>query len=383
MMSRRAFLRLVSTASAGVGALAALGRVYGQASAAAQVINLTTDLGVPADGRDVSALIPGALARVPQGATVVFQPGGRYGIAGTVRLANLANLTKAGQGAVLVRAERSAHRTRYIEIEGCRNLTIEGLELAGSERDWRYEGGVEFQPGYYLRGNDAVVLRDLYVHHVGGDGIQVHGRVQDPARNITIEQVRVEFARRQGITLTNCEGVVVQDCSIAWIGRSGFAVEPYAADWYSNRVTIRRCKATHLNNYVLAAGGDGRHDGLVFERNEGIGGLGFALIGNRNAPPATGVVIAGNRYTWDDPEHRQRRNLSDFHVRAGDAVTITDNVLTFNSETAVEILAPAGIVRGNTFAGVNEGLLISRGVEATGNTVTTRKGRPAPTRVSS
>jgi hypothetical protein len=382
MMTRRAFLRLAGATGAGLGALAALGRAYGQAPGAARPVNLTADLGVPADGSDVSALIPRALARVPQGSTVVFQSGGRYGLAGALRLEGLANLTLSGRGAALVRTTPSGRRVRHVEIEGCRALTIEGLELAGPERDWRYEGGVEFQPGFYLRGNDGVILRDLYVHHVGGDGIQVHGRVQDPARNITIERVRVEFARRQGITLTNCDGVVVQDCALAWIGRSGFDLEPYAADWYSNRITIRRCRVTHLNNYLLAAGGDGRHDGLIFERNEGVGGLGFALIGTRTAPPATGVVVTGNRYTWDDPEHRQRRNLSDFHVRAADAVTVTDNVLTFNSETAVEILAPAGVVRGNTFAGVNEGLVVGRGVEASGNTVTTRKGQPAPTRVS-
>jgi hypothetical protein len=382
MMTRRAFLRLAGVAGVGLSALAITGRAHGQAPAAGRAIALTTDLGVPADGSDVSALIPRALARVPAGSTVVFQQGGRYGIAGALRLENLVNLTLSGSGAALVRTAPSARRARHVEIEGCRNLTIEGLELAGPERDWRYEGGVEFQPGFYLRGNDKVVLRDLYVHHVGGDGIQVHGRVQDPARNITIERVRVEFARRQGITLTNCDGVVVQDCSISWVGRSGFDLEPYGADWYSNRITIRRCKVTHLNNYILAAGGDGRHDGLLFERNDGLGGLGFALIGNRSAPPATGVVVTGNRYTWDDPDYRQRRNLSDFHLRAGDAVTVTDNVLTFNSETAVEILAPAGVVRGNTFAGVNEGLLVGRGVEATGNTVTTRKGQPAPTRVS-
>jgi hypothetical protein len=380
--SRREFLIGAGAAGVGLAATAAI-PVWAQTSpsGASRAINLTSDLGVPADGSDVSTQFAAALSRVPPGSTVVFQPKGRYGIS-SVRLENLAGLVLVGQGAIIARLPVRDRRARPFELFDCRSITIEGLEIAGTETDWRYSEAVEFQPGIAIRGGEGFVLRDLHIHNVGGDGISIHATRNGVARSILIERVRVEYARRQGITLAQCDRVVVQDCSIAWVGRSGFDAEPYAESWSASRITIQRCRVTHLNNYVLAAGGAGRHDGLVFQNNEGIGGIGFALIATRRSPPATGVVIENNRYTWDDPEYRQRRSLSDFQIYASDAVAVTGNQMEFNSGSAVEIHAPAGVVRNNAFKGVNEGLVLGRGIQASDNVVTTRKGDPAPIRVA-
>lgn len=346
---------------------------------------LTADLGVPGDGTtECSLLIGQALQSVAAGSTVVCDAP-RYLINGTMGFVNLSNITLQGNGTTFFRTEGHGTPRRprpYIYVDGYSNLTLTDLTVEGFEPTWTYAREIEFDAGFRIQVGNGLLIRNVSVHRVAGDGFQILGRL-DPtlaARNVTLDGVRVDSARRQGITLTNCDGVLVQGATIAWVGRSAFDIEPYGPRWYSNRITIRRCRATHIRNYFVAASGEGRHDGILLEENECIGSLGFGIIGTDEVP-ATGVIVRNNRLNWNDPQLVQARNLGDLRIRASDPVSVTGNTLIFRSETSVDIWAPSGWVTRNTFAGVNEGLRLIGGVRGADNTVTRMNGRPAPIQV--
>ncbi|MDR7417949.1 MAG: right-handed parallel beta-helix repeat-containing protein [Armatimonadota bacterium] len=399
-MTRRRFLKEVGVAAAGLGALAGVPSLALAQGGVTRVVptpgptatpaptrtyRLTADLGVPGDGRtECSLLIGQAMQRVPAGSTVVCDAR-RYLINGTLGFVGLRDITLQGNGTTFFRTEGHGTPTRprpYVYVDEYSNLTLLDFTVEGFETVWTYSYDTEFDGGFRIRSGNGLLIRNVFVHHVGGDGFQIQGRLDRTraARNVTLDAVRVNYARRQGITLTNCDGVVVQGALITWTGRSAFDAEPYAPTWYSDRITVRRCRATHILNYFMAAAGEGRHDGMLLEDNECIGGLGLGVIGT-NSVPATGVVVRNNRLHWSDPELVQRRNLGDLHIRASDAVSVTGNHLVFRSETSVDIWAPSGWVANNTFAGVNGGLRLIGGVRGSNNTVTRMSGAPAPIQV--
>jgi hypothetical protein len=346
----------------------------------ARTYRLTADLGVPGDGvTEASALIATALAGVPAGSTVVCDAP-RYRINGSVLLRNLSGITLEGNGTVFYREGGNGTPRRplpYIELDTFWNVQMADFSIQGFEPDWRYSAETEFDSGLRIRSGTGLAVRNVSVSRVGGDGVNILGRVSNPSRNVLVDGVRVDWARRQGMSVRNCDGVTIQDSFITWTGRSGIDIEPYATTWYANNVIIRRCRLAHIHNWIIAGGGAGRHDGHLIEEVDSVGGLGFALIGNYQTA-ATRVVIRNNRHTWDDPEYRQTRSLSSLRVRASDAVEISGNILTFRSGGAVEVRAPAGWVTRNTFAGVKEGLLLIGGVQGADNIVLNRDGQPAP-----
>jgi hypothetical protein len=385
-VSRREFLRGLGLAAAAASGAAALSGLSGSllrpmtAGAAVRTYRLTADLGVPGDGvTEASALIATALARVPAGSAVVCDAS-RYLINGTVLLQNLSGITLDGNGTVFYRegGNGTPRRPRpYIELDTFSNVQMFNFSIQGFEPDWRYSTETEFDSGLRIRSGTGLAVRNVSVSRVGGDGVNILGRVSRPNRNVLVDGVRVDWARRQGMSVRNCDGVTIQNSFITWTGRSGIDIEPYDTTWYADNVTIRRCRLAHINNWIIAGGGAGRHDGHLIEEVDSVGGYGFALIGNYQTS-ATRVVIRNNRHTWDDPEYRQTRSLNSLRVRASDAVTISGNVMTFRSGGAVEVRAPAGWVTRNTFAGVADGLLLIGGVRGADNIVLNRYGQPAP-----
>jgi hypothetical protein len=221
------------------------------------------------------------------------------------------------------------------------------------------------------------LIEDVYVHNIGGDSVQGSAGAQ----NVVVRRLTARYIRRQGVSFNNGSGFTLEDSNLEWVGRSIIDIEPYAATWVGDNIVLRRNTAQHFTNYFLAAGGDGSHNGMTVEDNNATGGLGFGIIGTTTR--ATRVVVRRNTYYWNDPDYVRGTNLGDFAIRASDNVVVEDNNFRFNSETSVDIFAPGGNIQRNTFAGVDDGLLVDTGgtpqnITVQGNTVTTRSGSPAP-----
>lgn len=351
-------------------------------------IDATTDLRIPYDGRDISLILPQALARVPPGSTVYFEPNGRYGIESELSLRGLVNITLIGQGARFVRTTAGVESGIHWRIANSSNVVARNFEIAGKETTWTYSPIVEFDAGVRIESSQNITLEDFYIHHVGGDAVQGHSGAQ----NVVVRRLRADNIRRQGVSFNNGDGFTLEDSDFKWIGRSVIDIEPYAPDWVANNVILRRNTATHFVNYFIAGGGAGQHNGMTIEDNTATGGLGFGLVGGSYTDPNTGamvwvpatrVAIRGNTYTWNDPEVVQSRDLTSFSLRASDSILIENNNWTFRDGYDIEFRAPSGIIRNNIFAGVNGGMLVDTGgspqnMTVQNNTVTRQNGAAAP-----
>lgn len=358
-------------------------------------VDLTTDLHIPYSGQDVSLILAQALARVPAGSVVYAEPNGVYGLEQECTLQGLSGIMFIGQGARFQRTLSERQANIFFNLRTCANLAFEDLEIAGNEPTWTYSGAVEYAAGFRVgRGSRNIRIgglgsryplygrpHDIYVHHIGGDAIQGDGVSED----ILAQRVAVSYCRRQGMSFNNNRRVLVQDCAFEWIGRSIIDFEPYTSTWVADAVTVRRIYATHFYNYLIAAAGDGSHEGTLIEDCEAVGGLGFGIIGSSNRV-ATNVIVRRNRYTWDDPGLVQTRNLGDIMVRCSTDVDIHDNDMTFLSGTSADFFVAGGKIAWNTFRGVQNGMVVDTGGfperldpnPATSNIVLNRSGQPAP-----
>jgi len=349
-------------------------------------LDASGDLRLPANGRDISLILPQALSRVPSGSTVYLAPKGRYGVEQTMTISGLKDVTIVGQGAVFTRSPEGA-RGPYFVLSNCENLTISGIEVAGSETDWHYGRASEFDAGFRVQGSRNIALQDVNVHHIGGDAVQ-----GQTAQNVSVRMLRASFVQRQGVSFNDGKGFTLEDSSFEWIGRSIIDVEPYTPTWATADIAIRRNTARHFMNFFFAGGGAGRHDGVTIEDNTITGGFGFILLGatvknadgTRTPVPATGVSILRNRYDYRDPALVQTRNLDAFVVAASDRVVVRDNDFNFLSENAMRIVAPTASVTHNRFIGVDGGLIIDTGTPSclsmSDNVIARRSGdRVGPT----
>lgn len=352
-------------------------------------VDATADLHVPADGSDVSLILPQAIRTLKAGTTVTLQPKGRYGLKQPMQLTGIRNLKIDGRGAVFSRGEDSS-RGPYIAVDECSGLGISNIEIAGKETTFRYARAAEFEPGIAVTASKDVTLEDIRVHDVGGDAVQSGRHTQ----NLVVRRLDADHTRRQGVSFNDGDGFTLEDSTFEWIGRSVIDVEPYRSNWSANNVVIRRNRATHFTNFFLAAAGDGPHQGMVVENNSVVGGLGFATIGNyrknadgtRTPVPAHGVVIRGNQYDFADPANVQNRNLTALNVVADDDVVIADNSLRFFCEDSVVIASQTAHVSHNRLSGVDTGLDIRTLSPACptvlDNEITDRRGGPAATTIT-
>ena len=99
--------------------------------------------------------------------------------------------------------------------------------LVGDRTTHRGKGG-EWGMGIYVRGAREVTLSGVRVKDCWGDCVYV-GR---KAGRVTIENCSLEWGRRQGISVTGADSVVVRNCTISNVGGTN---PQYAIDVEPNR----------------------------------------------------------------------------------------------------------------------------------------------------
>jgi len=314
--------------------------------------------GATGDGvTDDTAAIQHAINTVAGSGETLLIPKGVYRINPTVdsgrnglRLGNRMTLRMA-PGAVLQATASSSESYTILSVSGVSDVTIIGGTLLG-ERNTHHGSTGEWGMGLSIFRARHIMVQDVTARDCWGDGFYIAAG----SRDVTLCRVISDHNRRQGLSITGADGVVVKDSifenTTGTPGESGLDIEPNRGDTVSN-VLITGC--TIRNN-----GGDGLSSGVPFA-NTGISFVrdividGNTISGNGIKPgskrPANGIVLANSSGT------RVTRNLCSNNIGRGIQMgrDANDTVCTGNTVTGTKGPPGVGIIedtsQGNTITG--------------------------------
>ena len=246
------------------------------ASPAVAGLDIRAAYGLAGNGvRDDAAGLQRAL-REQRGPLVL--PGGTYLIGTPVSVPSNTTLQLAPD-AVLRSAPGPWRYEGVLDVSQVSNVSISG-------------GGFEGGPGGAIYGinvldSTAVRIRDVRAVNFqpqafgGGDGIYVGG-VQQPSRQVVIENCRLADNVRQGISVTHADGVVIRGCHISGtrskMPGAGIDLEPNGGQ------SVRNVEV--IDNTLT-----GNHIGLLV-----LGEQGGNYLGDVRTIRISGNHLEGNRF---------------------------------------------------------------------------------------
>jgi len=205
-------------------------------------VDVTTYGATANDSTDDTASIQKA---INTGAATVIIPDGTYMINGGTKILPKSNqLIQMGKNTVLKAIPTSSAYYSIINLTDVKNVEISGGTIIGE----RYEHtGTTGEYGYGIsicNGTNNITIRDITIKDCWGDGIFI-GSGPTPARNIYLDNVICDNNRRQGMSITFAENVIVNNCTFkntnGTAPEAGIDVEPYAKDGYVKNVLIENC----------------------------------------------------------------------------------------------------------------------------------------------
>ncbi len=136
-----------------------------------------------------------------------------------------------------------------LRLEGD-NIFIRGDGLIEGDKSGHLGTSGEWGMGINVYGSNNVIIKGLKINNCWGDCIYIGGN----SRNVLIENCVLDNGRRQGISITNANGILVRDCTILNIGGTdpqyAIDVEPNSNDTVDNvaikRVEVFNCKGGFL-----------------------------------------------------------------------------------------------------------------------------------------
>jgi hypothetical protein len=196
---------------------------------------------IPADcSRDVAADIANWIASVPDNSTLVFAANGCYKTERPITVNNRVGLTFNGNGALFRRFEVSPVELQYpvgnrhFSFSGGSNITIRNMRVVGintvSDDPAHYPGYgsyhecFEFDHAFSFSGVTGIVVEDISVDAVYGDGVYLGGRNLN--RNARISRLTIDRNGRQGIGLAYVDGLLIENVTLLHSRRSGVDFEP-------------------------------------------------------------------------------------------------------------------------------------------------------------
>jgi hypothetical protein len=251
--------------------------------------------------RDVQKLLQAFIANVPDGSTIEFQKDGKYRLERTLYIRHKRELTFDGNGATIFATKRGALDRSQIRVRRgrdlvFRDLVVRGVNPNGGLSDDAYVKKLAFQHGFRLEGVNGVELDDVRVTDVYGDCVYIgRDKRKHASRDVWIHDSTFARNGRQGIGITDAQGVVIEHNRFSDMRRATVDLEPNGHSWTVSKVFI-------LDNTV----GKGR---LLFVASHGQGPVDNVVI--------SGNVLHGHDLTVDvlPPEGERRSNW-----------VVTDNV---------------------------------------------------------
>jgi len=276
-------------------------------------VNVLTTGATPNDGTDDTGAIQTAVNQVSaHGSGTVLVPDGTYMINALVSVNLASNMTfKMTSGAILKAIPNAELGYSIIKISGKTNVQVTGGKVEGERHEHLTPGDYISSPDPYLYGQWGYGIdigNSSYISILGvtatecwGDGFLI-GEGPGPCSNITLDGVVADDNRRQGISITWADGVLIENSifknTIGQAPQSGMDIEPDPGGDYVRNVQI-------LNNQFL-----NNHN------------TGFVIF-SAGTPEVSNITVTGNTISgnwW---------GISTFNSRSG--ITISNNTITSSS----------------------------------------------------
>lgn len=293
---------------------------------------------------DVTAALNAFVAGVPNGSTIVFPAGGKYLLGQGIQLANRSGLTFEGNGTTLsVSPSVSGENLTSLFILGHRyggywtgtdsNITIRNFTLVGnSTTPGVYQPGMEYQNGVQVEDSSSVLLDNLTIRSVWGDGVRIGGT----SNGVVFRDSHVQSAGRNGATVSAGRNITIERVAFDKSGYVTFDVEPNYSYEVASNITFRDNTAGTWSDSFFAANyppgstvsdvtisgntvtGDSLYSYVTLQRRQNI-----VFTNNRSMVTAAGPVL---RFA---------------HV---DGLTVTGNVQPLSSGSLASISDCTGVI---------------------------------------
>lgn len=215
-----------------------------------------TKLGIANDGSDITK----KLNSLPSG--TYYFPAGRYGVNGFDTASDMWVGFKPKSNSTYIFAEDAVIKVLtngYPSYAGILlfnvtnvnliNPTVEGDRLT---HDFSIDSTHEWGHGILVVGGTGIVnIESPHIYDVTGDGIDIISESSD----VTITDILIERARRQGISIESAGTVVINGGTIRDISgaapASGIDIEPYEVDQHLDNITISNITTINTHQGLL------------------------------------------------------------------------------------------------------------------------------------
>jgi chitodextrinase len=271
-----------------------------------------------------TAAFQAAINQVAGSGGTVLVPDGTYMIDAVKRLFLKSNMTfRMTSGAIMKAMPTANPRYSLLRMDKASNINIIGGKLQGERAQHRGTGG-EFGHGIEINTGKNVVIEGVTSRDMWGDGFTIDYN----SSNVTVCSVTADNNRRQGLTITAANGVVIKNSvfknSNGTLPMSGIQIEPNLGQSTSN-VKI-------LNSQIL-----------------GNKGYGIKLVVPVSGS-ITNVTIDGNTIAGNSAPGKAAQGITINHTSGH---RITNNIVKNNYQDGLGLSNGANnnIVTGNTVTG--------------------------------
>ena len=168
----------------------------------------------------------------------------------------------------------------FIQLVNCTNTSVKNIEVDGNSQNFilggKY-GDVGFQlahDGLLIKNSSSIVIQNIYVHHMGRDGVQLSNITpqewQTADQKIVFKNCRFEYNGRQGFSWVGGSGLKMDNCKLSFTGRGKVSSPPGAGLDVEGEVGIIKngnfsnCEfIDNTGSGIVADGGSSR--GMNFE----------------------------------------------------------------------------------------------------------------------
>jgi hypothetical protein len=332
---------------------------------------------------DVTVALNNWLPTVPNNSTILFAKDGCYRVEGTLRVFDRRGLVFNGNGARIVQMTTPAASPKTTAhmwfVQGGSNITFRNFTLQGSNPTPNFDVNREWHGLFALTGVQTASITNVKATNAWGDFVILAPDTRNPAAHVTPTNISITYSTidtigRNGVSLTGCENVTIDQNTFTNIGYQVFDIEVEASNWYARSIAItKNTIGGKISLSVLVNAGIG-HD---------ITNVTFA----GNVMTSTPVTCEAPVYVLDTPpvqsqffiQNNQLRTLGASARIAGvSGMNFLDNVTTLvpgggclRQGTAVWIADSSGTIRGNDFVGFTNFAYVSGTVtgQACGNRV--------------
>src|SRR5512133_828439 len=323
--------------------------------------------GAKGDGvTDDTAAIQTAVNAVAGTGGTVSVPDGTYMINALTSVLLKSNMTfSMSSGAVLKAITNSSSNYSILFANGVNHVNIIGGTIQG-ERSTHTGTGGEWGFGVRITGSQQIVVEKVLAKDCWGDGFYVSA-----SASITLCNVTADHNRRQGLTITSVDGMVVRNSTFkntqGTLPEDGIDIEPNAGETVNN-VLITGCTFTSNSGFGVEIGvpisytGQAWIKGVVVDGNTVTGsGVNTLSTSPRAGIEASDIPSAGNKITNN---YCANNGLGILLRNGSNGMTISGNTVTQNTTDGIQVYSTDG----NTITGNTATNNLGRGIYSTSNT---------------